>query len=411
MPRMLDLIRTSQVPSNLMQSAARGSLSVPPAEMIEILVYLSLHHKVFGQQARLTLAGWGEKACVAAAQDPASSAEVLGYWTSRDNLRIPLLPSLVENPSVTDQSLLELAAQGTRGVIDVLLVSPRVMNSHALLKALQSNAALRPNELAEIEKKLSAFAETGAREAGATETGGTPDEDASVPEAVIETAISEYLKENAAAIEAEKDKPFQLLGEHGGEFAVAESPNHQAPSLQASDRQTMQPAVEPKSAPSAATQAAAPAEAKKAAVPNPVERRDSTMQKIAKLDIKGRIALAMRGNKEERSILIRDSTKIISLAVLDSPKVSEAEVEGFATQRNVLDSILRTIPMKRRFQKKYTILRNLVFNPRTPIDASLGLMKNLLAKDLKALIENKDVPEAVRKLAKRMHAQKVERNK
>jgi hypothetical protein len=97
--------------------------------------------------------------------------------------------------------------------------------------------------------------------------------------------------------------------------------------------------------------------------------------------------------------------------VLDSPKVSEAEVEGFALQRNVLDAILRAIPMKRRFQKKYNIQRNLVFNPRTPIDASLTLMKGLLAKDLKALLENKDVPEAVRKLAKRMHSQKMERNK
>ncbi len=405
MPRMLDLIRTSQVPSNLMQSAARGSLSVPPGEMIEILVYLSLHHKVFGQQARLTLAGWDEKACVAAARDSATSAEVLGYWTSRDNLRVPLLPSLVGNPSVTDQSLLELAAQGTRPVVDVLLVSPRIVKSRALLKALRSNAILRPNELSEIESKLAAFAEAGVTAPNENHEPGAPDEDASVPEAEIEHALNEYLKENAAAIEAEKDKPFRPVGDGG--IVVTESANHPATD-QPTSSQTPVAAVEAKSAPAAA----APAQAKKAAaVPSPVERRDSTMQKIAKLDIKGRIALAMRGNKEERSILIRDSTKIISLAVLDSPKVSEAEVEGFALQRNVLDAILRAIPMKRRFQKKYNIQRNLVFNPRTPIDASLTLMKNLLAKDLKALIENKDVPEAVRKLAKRMHSQKMERGK
>jgi len=48
MPRMVDMIRNSQVPLNLMQSAARGALSVPPAETIEILVYLALHHKLFG---------------------------------------------------------------------------------------------------------------------------------------------------------------------------------------------------------------------------------------------------------------------------------------------------------------------------------------------------------------------------
>ena len=282
------------------------------------------------------------------------------------------------------------------------------MNSPALLKALQSNAALRPNELKAVESKLGASAETVAVPPGGNEELAAPDEDARVPEAVIESAINEYLKENAAAIEAEKDKPFRPVGD--GEVAVAVSANHQTV-----DQTTNSPAplaaVETKSAPAAAPQAAAAATAKKAALENPVERRDSTMQKIAKLDVKGRIALAMRGNKEERSILIRDSTKIISLAVLDSPKVSEAEVEAFALQRNVLDAVLRTIPMKRRFQKKYNILRNLVFNPRTPIDASLGLMKGLMAKDLKTLTENKDVPEAVRKLAHRMFAQKMERHK
>ncbi|MGC2246287.1 MAG: hypothetical protein WA609_06765 [Terriglobales bacterium] len=405
MPRMLDLIRTSQVPSNLMQSAARGSLSVPAGEMIEILVYLALHHKVFGQQARLTLAGWDEKACLVAAQDPETSSEVLGYWASPDNLRIPLLPSLVGNPSVTDRLLQQIAAKGTRAVLDVLLGSRRIMNSPALLKALESNSGLRPNELSDIKSKLAAFAEAGVAPPDGNEQPGAPDEEARVPEAEIENAINEFLKENAAAIEAEKDKPFRPVGE--GEVAVAEPADRQATD-HATKGQMPAAKVQAKSVPAAAVTAAT---ATKAAVVNPVERRDSTMQKIAKLDIKGRIALAMRGSKEERSILIRDSTKIISLAVLDSPKVSEAEVEGFAQQRNVLDAVLRTIPMKRRFAKKYNILRNLVFNPRTPIDASLGLMKGLMTKDLKILIENKDVPEAVRKLAQRMFAQKMERHK
>src|SRR5271169_5346337 len=104
MPRMIDLIRTSQVPSNLMQSAARGALSVPPDENIEILVYLA-HHKLFGQQARMTLAGWEEAECVKAAADPKTSAEVLAYFVSPENLRIPLLPVLAENPSVSEEVL------------------------------------------------------------------------------------------------------------------------------------------------------------------------------------------------------------------------------------------------------------------------------------------------------------------
>jgi len=156
--------------------------------------------------------------------------------------------------------------------------------------------------------------------------------------------------------------------------------------------------------------AAAALKAKKAA-PSHGERRDSTLQKIAKLDVKGRINLAVRGNKEERSILIRDATKLVALAVLESPKVSDGEVENFALQKNVLQAVLRQIPMNRRFAKNYAITRNLVYNPRTPLDISLGLMKNLLIHDLKNLSGNKEVSDTIRKLALRMYKQKTEKKR
>ena len=140
-------------------------------------------------------------------------------------------------------------------------------------------------------------------------------------------------------------------------------------------------------------------------------RRDSVLQKIAKLDIKGRIQLAMKGSKEERSILIRDGTKIVALAVLESPKITDGEVEKFASQKNVLEAVLRGIPLKRRFAKLYPVTRNLVANPRTPLDLSLGLMKHLLAQDLKNLSGNKDVSDTVRKLALKMFKTKTESDK
>src|SRR5450755_2451260 len=170
MPLMLDLIRTSQVPLHLMQSAARGALSVPPEEMIEILVYLALHHKLFGPQARLTLAGWDEKASTAAAADPKTSAEVLGYFVALENLRTALVPALAENPSVSEEVLDGLAVSGSRSVVEALWTSARVLSSPRLLQALQGNPNLRPNELAEVEKKLAALEATLAAASGATET-------------------------------------------------------------------------------------------------------------------------------------------------------------------------------------------------------------------------------------------------
>ena len=404
---MLDLIRTSQVPVNLMQSAARGSLSVPPGEMIEILVYLALHHKLFGPQARLTLAGWDEKASLAAASGPATSVEVLGYFVALENLRPHLLPALLENPAVTEESLSELAAQGTRSVVDVLLTSPRIMNSPILLKALQSNPSLRPNELAEVGNKLAVFE---ASPAATPDHLATSHDEGDTPEAALEEALANFLKENAAELEKEKDKPFQPIGEVHETMAEATAQTAAPAEADAGPGEAKANAPEVKGAHAPPKTGAAAAAAKKHAHPAPAgEKRDSTLQKIARLDVKGRIALAMRGSKEERSILIRDGTKLVAVAVLDSPKVSEGEVEGFAQQKNVLEAVLRAIPLKRQFAKNYSITRNLVYNPRTPLDLSLSLVKHLLVHDLKNLSGNKEVSETIRKVALRMFRQKIEK--
>jgi len=391
---MLELIRKSQVPSNLMQSASRGSLSVPPAEMIEILVHLALHHKIFGQQARLTLAGWDEKACLAAALNPTTSAEVLGYWTTLENLRMPLLAALLANPAVKTESLEELAARGGREIVEALRSSARVLGSPYLLQALRTNPNLRPNELAEIEKKLGIVPVSAA---------GAPASEAEEHDEASESALTEYLKQNAAEVETAKGAPFQASGAHG--TSATESATKPSEATHGATAHASHAAA---GAHSSHAAAAAP---KKIVHETAEEKRDSTVQKIAKLDVKGRIALSVRGSKEERSILIRDMTKVVCLAVLESPKLTDSEVEGFAQQKNVLDWVLRTIPMKRRFAKNYTVLRNLAFNPRTPTDVALGLMKNLMTQDLKNLSENKEVADPVRKLAFRFYRQKLERHK
>ena len=395
MPRMIDLIRNSQVPANLVQSAAKGALSVPPGETIEILVYLAQHHKVFGKQASLTLAGWDEKACLAAASDPSTSAEVLGYFVALENLRTHLLPALAENPSVGEEALAEVAALGSRSEVEALLASPRVKDSPVLLKALQSNANLRPNEWGEVEKSLT------SRESGPPLTEGTGT-GVETTDADLNQTLNRYLDENAEELAAEKDKPFQPIG-IAHEEASGETPG---------EVESPVPEVSGDAAKKIEVQAQKPAVAvhpKKLAHAVFGEKRDSTLQKIAKLDVKGRIALAVRGSKEERSILIRDGTKLVAIAVLESPKVSDGEVENFAQQKNVLEAVLRAIPLRRRFAKNYNVVRNLVFNPRTPLDLSLALMKNLLVHDLKNLSGNKEVADTIRKLALRMFKQKIDK--
>jgi hypothetical protein len=393
MPRMIELIRTSSVPSNLMQAAARGALSVPPAEMIEILVYLAQHNKVFAEKARMTLAGWDEGACRAIAHDPQSPKEVLDYLVAPGNLRPALLPALLENASVPEVALLQLAASKSGDVIECMLQSPRVSQHPGVLSALAENPSLSEKQTAVLRSKSGPAQVPASIVALPAETGDGFDE-----------AVQAFVAEHAAEIAGLADKPYQPIG---GIEEIAASEH------------TGQPAPTPAPITSAAATgssgaAAAPAKVHPPQVPKKTDvlpERGTVLQKIAKLDIKGRIQLAMKGTKEERSLLVRDGTKLVALAVLESPKISDGEVEKIASQKNVLESVLRAIPMKRRFAKQYPIIRNLVANPRTPIDLSLGLLKNILVADLRNLAANKEVSDTIRKLALKMFKQKTEDSK
>jgi hypothetical protein len=424
--RMIDRVRKSQMSSQMMQAAARGALAVQSGEMMEILVHLALHNKVFSEQARMTLAGWDENASIGVAADPATSAEVLGYLVSPKNLRPALFPALLQNPSVEQKALLELAGTGARWVVDALLANETARKSAALMEALRTNPRLRANELAAVDPSAetvdkavpppppesagNAAAPAPEVNAEAPATPVSTDDSEPVAEEVVVQAITSYLQQNQAELATEVDKPFELVVVHEGTGIEGGSSASPAPSDPLKS-ETVSPQPEADKLATASTPAAgAGAKPAKKPIPAGEVRRDSTLQKIAKLDIKGRIALAMRGNKEERGILVRDSTKLVALAVLDSPKVSEAEVEKFALQKNVLQAVLRAIPVKRQFMKNYSIVRNLVYNPRTPLDLGLGLMKNLLIQDLKNLSGNKEVSDTIRKLALRMYKQKSEKN-
>jgi hypothetical protein len=417
MPRQIDLIRASKLPSNMMQFAAKGALSVPPDENIEILVYLAKHNKIFGDLARMTLAGWDEKASLAAASNPQTPREVLDYLVAPENLRPKLLPALLENPSVADGELAKFAISASPEAITAMLASARVRAAAGILDCLRANPYLKAAEASTVAELLRGgkseapsvpVAGNGPQVDEAVAADGAEPDEVAAPVAsdeggeVPEEAISAYLAEHATEISAEQDKPFQPIGGIvdllGSDFFPV-SENKEMTEIGGSKEKA---AAETASAASAAA-----ARARPAVKPHPAQR-DNTMQKINRLDVKGRIQLAMKGNKEERSILIRDGTKVVALAVLDAPKISDGEVEKFALQKNVLEAVLRQIPLKRRFMKNYIVVRNLVSNPRTPLDLGLGLMKHLQMKDLKNISANKEVSETVRNLALKMYKQKLD---
>ena len=379
MARMVDMIRQSSVPPNLLRAAAKGALSVPPAEMIEILVLLT-QNPVFGEQARLTLASWDEAACREAASNPQTPREVLEYMVDPRNRRPGLFRALLENPSLSLAKLAEIAATGGREVIEQMLASARIGNSRSILQALAGNKEVRDAEAERIRQLLAALPEEPQPGSESAANSGTE---------VSDQEIKAFLAEHAAEIAADEGKPFHVIG---GVEETEVSPEVQAP-----------------------VSVAVPSPGSVAATAVPVQegpkKAKSVLQKIAALTVGERVQLAMKGNKDERFLLIRDGARVVPQAVLESPKLTDTEAEMFASMKNVQEVVFRGLSSKRKFAKNYRIQRNLAFNPKVPIDLALGLINNLLLSDLKGLSINKEVPETVRKAALRLFVQKSDSRK
>ena len=151
-----------------------------------------------------------------------------------------------------------------------------------------------------------------------------------------------------------------------------------------------------------ATESAELAEAAAEAEPD-VVKRETLMQRLAHMNVVQRLTLALKGGRTERMTLIRDPNKLVQRCVLQSPRLTDTEVEAFASMTNLTGEILRAISMSRVFMKNYSVVRNLTNNPKTPLDVSLHLFPRLTATDLVKLTSNKNVPETLRSSAMKLH--------
>jgi hypothetical protein len=128
-------------------------------------------------------------------------------------------------------------------------------------------------------------------------------------------------------------------------------------------------------------------------------RKQTMIQRLGSMRVVERIKLALVGDRGERMALIRDANKLVQRAVLGSPKLTGQEVEGFAGMASLNDEILRMIAGNRAFIKNYVVVKNLVNNPKSPLDVSLHLLPRLHETDMKSLTMNKNVSETLRTLA------------
>ena len=122
---------------------------------------------------------------------------------------------------------------------------------------------------------------------------------------------------------------------------------------------------------------------------------------LATLPVIQRMKLAVKGTREQRAQLIRDSNKLVCVAVLSSPKITESEIEAFARQANLSEDVLRVIATSRAWLKNYNVVAALTRNPKTPTPLAMGFLQRLNEKDLKQLSSDRNVSEPVRLAARK----------
>ena len=383
MAPILELIRKNAVPVNVMRSAALGSLPISADETLEVLVYLT-NNPLFGQDARMTLARWDAQSAMEVLRKETTAADVLLYFWQEQNRRPGLMPTLIENQAIPENLLMELAGSASREIVTMLLASARARALPSVVEALSFNEYVTPAEAEALRGSIPKPAQQQA----------APEElvDAAETNPEAEAAHKAFEQEHASEIAAEEGKPFELVKED-------ETPEEAGVADPAPQEEVPAAAAPP---PVAAAQALDEFDAAE-------QKRITVLQKIGRLNVGQRIKLGFIGGRDERAILIRDTARLVQNAVLSSPKVTDAEVESFAGSKNLQENVFREIARQRRFIKLYPVVRNLVNNPKCPLDISLTLIKTLMVYDLKSLRHNKNVPDTIRKVAAKLYTEKASR--
>jgi len=334
-------ILSGAAPLQLRSAAARGALPLPRASLARLYLHLLRDAEPqIRQDAESSLQVLGQADLREILADPACAPEVLVHFAHRAARDESLAEKLAFHPQAPEEALSILAGQGSGSVIDLVLTNEeRLLRWPSLFDRLSANPALRPHQRGRILDLLDRVSRGG------------PEEDVGSLEGL-------------ESIDAEE--AARLLQVDVGElFAASEIMD--AEEFANSD--------------------------------DPVVR--SAYKRILTLNTAQRAILAMKGGREERMILVRDTNKIVALSVLKNPRLGEEEAARVAAMRSVSDEILRVLGNHREFVKSYSVIAALVRNPRTPPGISTNFVARLVTKDLKILGTDKNVPEIIRRMAKR----------
>ena len=138
----------------------------------------------------------------------------------------------------------------------------------------------------------------------------------------------------------------------------------------------------------------------RAETPEEAQRKQTMTQRILKMSVSEKIKLATLGNKEARTLLLRDANKLVCMAAATSPRITDGEILTLANSRTVNSDVLRHIYSNREYLKVYAIKTAIVKNPKVPLPTALKFLYTLQEKDIKELARDRNVPQTIQAQAK-----------
>jgi hypothetical protein len=384
---VVQAVVSGSAPPQARMAAARGLLPLAQEELLELLVALRADADAdVARAADETLSTQEPTALSAAASEPETPAPVLAYLATRADLGRAAQEAVALNVSTPDEAIVELSRVTREGaVLEVISINQqRLIRAPQIIDAVLSNPARTPDSERRVRETRREFFE---KERGARQ-------------------VAEEMRARGMNAAAEFFEEAESVGEEGG--LSLEDAWLIAQHIEVSDEdiddswlpsEWLEELIEDtfEQRESAAARLIAEASAVDAA-----PDRVALIRRIMLMKVKDRMKLGMKGDREARSILIRDSNRIVAQAVINNPRITDQEVEAIAAMRTVSDEVLRLIAMNRAWARQYPIIHNLARNPRTPLPTAITILMRLQTKDLKNLSQNRNVPEAVRRQALRL---------
>ncbi|MET0622762.1 MAG: hypothetical protein ABW250_07275 [Pyrinomonadaceae bacterium] len=385
---VVQAVVSGAAPQQARMAAARGLLPVPQDVMLELLVALRSDSDAdIARAAEETLTAQDPASLLGAASAVETAPAVLSYLAARPGLAREMQESLALNASTPDEAVAALARATAEGaVLELVSVNQqRLIRAPAIIDAVLANPARTPDAERRVRETRREFFE---KERGARQV-------ADEMRARGMGAAAEFVEsaETFADADGLSLDDAWLIAQHI-EVSDADVDDSWLPSERLEE--LLDASFEQRQA--AAERLVAEMSAEAGAAPE----RIALIRRIMLMKVKDRIKLGMKGDREARSILIRDPNKIVATAVINNPRITDQEVEAIAAMRMVSDEVLRLISMNRNWARQYTIIHNLARNPRTPLPTSMGILPRLYTKDLKTLGQNRNVSDTVRRQALRL---------